>query len=558
MQKEKIFKSLILIIFCLFTFWIIFLSSNLTFISDDWYLIKSALNDPFPITSDWTHSEWIPAGYMFFRPLIIYSIYINYKIFGYNAYGYYLTNILIHLLNAILIYFLMHELKLKRSSKLYLLLCTLIFFLMPYSLSNVLWISGRTDLIVLSFLLASLYLTIKYARTNKLIFLVLVNLFVLGGLMSKESFFVAIFYFLILFLYNEEFELNLKYLQKAFLEIFILLILYLFYRYLIFNITSTNFFLNLSLLKLFKFFSYGIWNTFIQVEILDYLGLLQINIFWAIFSFLIILFAFFTFFISYKNNYKLFNRKTIFACAIFIFSFLIYLPIGLPYSRFYYVHIPLILITIINLKYNRLKIHFIQIYSFLIIFIFGSITFYCRIDKINSFTKSYINVLPTKYEENSIVDLASLLTICHSWCIIPGNANIMADFKINNKFSLIENNKIISPFYYQTCSLGDPFFSLTYSITKDKDIEINVSNNYDVLIASEEIPEESKFGSQYFRLKNGIELFPKEYSKIRSGYLKSLVVRLPDFLKTNSTEIIYLENGEIKRDVISLFFEKFR
>ncbi|VXD21580.1 putative Membrane protein [Planktothrix serta PCC 8927] len=137
---------------------------NSFFLSDDFVLIAlmSKLG-PFGLWFNQQHGQSL-----FFRPLLGLISFLDYKIWGLNAFGYHLTNFGFHLGNAFLvgiIAFLLSlnlrlELKLKRFFPYF---AGFIFLLLPSHSEAVSWISARTDVIATFFALLSFstYLTFK-------------------------------------------------------------------------------------------------------------------------------------------------------------------------------------------------------------------------------------------------------------------------------------------------------------------------------------------------------------------------------------------------------------
>jgi len=112
--------------------------------------------------------EWLDASYelfvhplasfelinSFFRPLVKWTFAIDYLIFGNFAPGYMLTNIGIHLFNALLLYMLMA----RHLRRLAAAAAAAAFALSPLHSEAVLWASGRPDTVLLVFWLGALLL----------------------------------------------------------------------------------------------------------------------------------------------------------------------------------------------------------------------------------------------------------------------------------------------------------------------------------------------------------------------------------------------------------------
>ena len=118
-----------------------------------------------------------------YRPLRTMIYALEYKIFRGNPAGYHLTNLLLHIINIILLFYLI---SLISNNKTVINLTTALFALHPVQTEPVNWIGARADLLVGLFSLLTIILFINYIKTNKYKFYVS-SLFVLVlALLSKE------------------------------------------------------------------------------------------------------------------------------------------------------------------------------------------------------------------------------------------------------------------------------------------------------------------------------------------------------------------------------------
>lgn len=122
-----------------------------------------------------------------YRPLLIVSFIIDYQLWGMQPYGFHYTNVLLHTMNALLVYVLVFML-LKHT---YLaLFASLIFATHPIQTEAVAWISGRNDVIVTFFSLITLIAYIRWRSLKETgrVFLFIGFLLAFGCvLLSKES-----------------------------------------------------------------------------------------------------------------------------------------------------------------------------------------------------------------------------------------------------------------------------------------------------------------------------------------------------------------------------------
>jgi len=181
-----------------------FLWDDKYFISDNPYILaphflQNLLITPFGGLSGMDeNSIRLDRSRQFYRPFSSLSYWLDLKIWGFNPAGFHLTNILFHIANTIILYFILLNLGLRKTVS---FLSSLLFSLFPFHFENVSWISGRTDL--LSFLFASLSVLffIKFLKRKNYVLLILSSCLYLFSLLSKESnIFLIVIYFFILYL----------------------------------------------------------------------------------------------------------------------------------------------------------------------------------------------------------------------------------------------------------------------------------------------------------------------------------------------------------------------
>jgi tetratricopeptide (TPR) repeat protein len=205
------------------------LSGN--FIFDDNSLIK---NNPY-VTSSHSLSSYLAQedGLVdkadmnhfhtgFYRPLLNFSYFIDYKIWGMKAFGFRLTNIFLHLICCLLIFQLLICLKIDRLAALF---GTIFFAIHPTNTESVSMIVCRNNLLVTIFSILSLIFYIESRRDRRL-FLFISALFFCFALLSKE---VAVMMIPIFFLYNKSIDADNRGLSKEIVSYLPFLFLMTFY-----------------------------------------------------------------------------------------------------------------------------------------------------------------------------------------------------------------------------------------------------------------------------------------------------------------------------------------
>jgi len=158
---------------------------NSWFLSDDFAQIGKILGGDFSVVWGREHGG-------FFRPLFILSYLIDTRIWGARPFGFHLTNVVFHSLNAFLTYVLslriVGDLKLTPAAKRMIAIgAGVLFLLHPSHTEAVSWISGRADVLATFFCLASLLSYLEYIRGKRKSQLAL-SLFCFAlALLAKES-----------------------------------------------------------------------------------------------------------------------------------------------------------------------------------------------------------------------------------------------------------------------------------------------------------------------------------------------------------------------------------
>ncbi len=239
----------VVILFFIFGFLAYFFSAIFhPFVHDDIVFIQNN-----PHIKEWTNLKDIflnpfqfnaPRGIVnvYYRPILEIIYRLQYLLFGLNPHGFHLVNVLIHLLNAILVFsFFSFVVKQKKIA----FAVALIFFVHPVQSESVAAIVGISNLLVSLFCLLSLFFYQAWAREKKRqdpSRLLLSQIFFFLGLLTKEQ--AVIVPFLILFyefLFGPEDTHAWRKRAARLWGFFILLGFYLGMRYLFLKPTPFNF-----------------------------------------------------------------------------------------------------------------------------------------------------------------------------------------------------------------------------------------------------------------------------------------------------------------------------
>ena len=193
------------------------------FIYDDISLIK--FND---YIKDWSNLpkiliENIGAGNWqqsnFNRPLQMITYMLDYSLWNLNTVGYHITNIVLHILVSLCIYFLI---KILYKNSYLALLSSLLYVVHPLHTETVAYISGRADSLAALFILLCMILYIKQQSVKNSVLFIFILLSYLCALLSKEYSLITP---LLLLFYSYTFKEKLQ--VKEFLSILIITVVYL-------------------------------------------------------------------------------------------------------------------------------------------------------------------------------------------------------------------------------------------------------------------------------------------------------------------------------------------
>ncbi|HLY70034.1 MAG TPA: hypothetical protein VKR53_09905 [Puia sp.] len=172
-------NGLLLLFFCGLSFLFYFLIINRPFVCDDYTVLKRVAIDKIIFIKG------------FFRPLSDFTLYFNYLIGGFHAWGYYVFNILIHGINSFLLFQFCSKWKWTDNAhkqQIFAFTASLLFLTYPFHNECIVWVLGRASLMASTFgILGLLILVSSFSQTIKI---VLVCLCWFIGLTAYESIFL--------------------------------------------------------------------------------------------------------------------------------------------------------------------------------------------------------------------------------------------------------------------------------------------------------------------------------------------------------------------------------
>lgn len=119
-----------------------------------------------------------------YRPLLTVSLMLDALYSGQNAWGYHLTNVLLHALSCCLLFYLLVSLKYSARAS---FIAASVFSIHPVLVQAVAWIPGRNDILLTVWVLAAFICWIRYLDGRKSLWLILHLGFGLLAVFTKET-----------------------------------------------------------------------------------------------------------------------------------------------------------------------------------------------------------------------------------------------------------------------------------------------------------------------------------------------------------------------------------
>lgn len=138
------------------------LKADFIIIDDPQYVTENMLVQDFSLNK--VAEIFTSNTYGHYQPLSVLSYIFDHAIWGNNATGYHLTNILLHLINIILVFLLTRKLSQNNNVG---FISALLFSIHPMHVESVAWISERKDVLYAVFYLAACLSYLKHLERNK-------------------------------------------------------------------------------------------------------------------------------------------------------------------------------------------------------------------------------------------------------------------------------------------------------------------------------------------------------------------------------------------------------
>ena len=158
----------------------------------------------------WTGAQ--PYDRMY-RPLQMLSYYLDYNLWGLKPAGFRFSNILLHLLNSILVFYLLN---LIFNHRLLAASSSILFLVHPVHISSVAYISARGDLLSAFFILACCVLFLKFLESKNYL-LYFFSIFAAAfALLSRENALLVIIFLILISSFSSKGAARFKYLYAFF------------------------------------------------------------------------------------------------------------------------------------------------------------------------------------------------------------------------------------------------------------------------------------------------------------------------------------------------------
>ena len=200
--KQKYFIPLFFIAILSLVVFLPVLQNGFVNLDDDKYILDNTALSSFNLKQ--LFSGFVEGNY---HPLTMLTYAVEYHLFGLNAKGYHAVNLLLHLLNVILVFYVVLFVSEKMEVA---LVASLLFGIHPLHVESVAWASELKDLLYTFFFLASYVCYLRFVKEPKTKFYFFSMLFFSMALFSKAMAVALPFVFLLTAYYKGK-KMNTKF-----------------------------------------------------------------------------------------------------------------------------------------------------------------------------------------------------------------------------------------------------------------------------------------------------------------------------------------------------------
>ena len=187
--KRKYNKKIIYLIFLVFVPFMLYLKVlgfEFTRFDDDEIIVAhyDKIGSLMNIKDAFTHDAFMSdRGESFYRPVQTISYMLDAQIGGKEPWIYHLSNLLLHILIVVALFFFLKKIGLREEIS---FLLALLFSIHPLLTNAVAWIPARGDLLVSLFTILSFISFLNYYKSHKIVYLILYSFVFLLAVFSKE------------------------------------------------------------------------------------------------------------------------------------------------------------------------------------------------------------------------------------------------------------------------------------------------------------------------------------------------------------------------------------
>jgi hypothetical protein len=164
--------------------------SDAYFLGDDFGLVQHLHDLPVTRLLTYFSSDWTEGIYGTtldeLRPFLAFTYWLDAQVYGaVNVAGYHLTNVLLHILNALLVLGIARSIAPREP--VFALFAASFFALMPSHSEPIAWISGRVETLASAFYLGAFLCFVRFRLGDRMLWLLGALLLFVCGLFTKQS-----------------------------------------------------------------------------------------------------------------------------------------------------------------------------------------------------------------------------------------------------------------------------------------------------------------------------------------------------------------------------------